>query len=471
MAFPQVESVAPASPAEAAGVRAGDEIRALNGSVPRDVIEYRILADDPVVALELGRRGATVKVVVEKHAGEPLGITVSAAIFDRVTTCDNHCAFCFVSQLPKGMRRSLYVRDDDYRLSFLYGNFTTLTRFSKLDLERVVAERLSPLYVSIHATDPAIRAALLRNRRGATSLRWLARLLEHGIEVHGQVVVCPGVNDGAVLKDTMAGVLERFPTLSSLGVVPLGLSRFCRAGSLRAHTPADAAAVLSVVEDWQARYGAALGRRLVFAADEYYLLAGRSFPEAAAYEGVPQHENGIGMARAFAEAFSAGAARPGGRRKGPFSSLDGAPALGYRAPRRARSTDRSAAGPGPEGREQPVTILTGAYGLAVLRPLLDKAGFAEVETVAVENRFFGGNIGATGLLTFTDLARALRDLPADRRVLVPEVCLSNGRFLDDRVPEDLPRGVEFVAEDGASLRRALAGVGSAAGAVVPGGSK
>jgi putative radical SAM enzyme (TIGR03279 family) len=468
MAFPQVESVAPASPAEAAGVRAGDEIRALNGSVPRDVIEYRILADDPVVALELCRRGATFKVVVDKHAGEPLGIAVSAAIFDRVTRCDNHCAFCFVSQLPKGMRRSLYVRDDDYRLSFLYGNFTTLTRFSESDLERVVAERLSPLYVSIHATDPAIRAALLHNRRGATSLRWLARLLEHGIEVHGQVVVCPGVNDGVVLKDTMAGVLERFPKLSSLGVVPLGLSRFCRGGSLRAHTPAEAAAVLSIVEDWQARYCAALGRRLVFAADEYYLLAGRPFPEATAYEGFPQHENGIGMARAFAEAFSA--VRPGGRTKGPSCSLDGVPSLGYRAPRRSRSTDRSAAGIGPGGREQPVTILTGAYGLAVLRPLLNKAGFADVEVVAVENRFFGGNIGATGLLTFSDLARVLGGLPADRRVLVPEVCLSNGRFLDDRVPEDLPRGVEFVPEDGASLRRALAGVTSAAGAVVPVGS-
>ena len=458
MAFPQVESVAPASPAELAGVEVGDEILALNGSVLRDVIDYQLLADEAVVALELGRRGTTIEVVVEKHAGEPLGIAVSSAIFDRVTTCDNHCAFCFIYQLPKGMRRSLYVKDDDYRLSFLYGNFTTLTRFTELDLERVVTERLSPLYVSIHATDPEVRAQLLRNRRGATSLRWLARLLDEGIEVHGQVVVCPGVNDGAVLEGTMAGILERYPTLASVGVVPLGVSRFSREATMRAHSSDEVAAVLDTVAAWQERCLAALGRQLVFAADEYYLLGRRPFPAAAAYEGFPQHENGIGMARAFAEAFAAGAGRPSGRAGGFFRSVDGAPALGYRAPRAAGPGGGASGGVGSGAHERPVTILTGAYGLQVLRPLLDATGHCDVETVAVANTFFGGNIGVTGLLTSVDLADALARVPAERRVLIPEVCLSNGRFLDGAVPGDLPRAVEFVPEDGASLRRALVGV-------------
>jgi putative radical SAM enzyme (TIGR03279 family) len=457
MAFPQVASIAPQSPAAAAGVEVGDEIRAMNGSQPRDVIDYQLLADDAHVTLELRRGGTSFEVVVEKHAGEPLGISVASAVFDRVMTCDNHCAFCFIRQLPRGMRRSLYVRDDDFRLSFLYGNFTTLTRFTELDLERIVSERLSPLYVSIHATDPVVRAKLLGNRRGATSLRWLAQLLDHGIDVHGQVVVCPGVNDGAVLEDTMAGILERFPGLTSLGVVPVGVSRFSRAASVRAHTADEVTAVLDTVGAWQERFSAALGRRLVFAADEYYLLAGRAFPEAACYEGFPQHENGIGMAAAFAAAFRAGAGHHRDRTGGFFRSVDGAPALGYRA-RHAPVKGEAAAGMvGDPPATRPVTILTGVYGREVLRPLLDEAGFGDVTMVGVANTFFGGNIGVTGLLTFADLARVLADLPGDGRVLLPAVCLSNGRFLDGGVPEDLPRAVEVIAEDGASLRRVLAG--------------
>jgi putative radical SAM enzyme (TIGR03279 family) len=455
MAFPQVEGVAPGSPAEAAGVRAGDEIQSVNGNRLRDVIDYHLAADDAVVTLELSWAGGVREVVVEKHAGEPLGISISAAIFDRVTTCDNHCAFCFIHQLPRGMRRSLYVKDDDYRLSFLYGNFTTLTRFTELDLERVVTERLSPLYVSIHATDPTVRAAMLRNRRGATSLRWLARLLDHGIEVHGQIVVCPGVNDGAVLSDTLAGILERFSRLATVGVVPLGVSRFSHEPSMRAHTRAEAAAVVECVEEWQGRFAATLGRRLVFAADEYYLLAGRTFPEPACYEGFALHENGIGMVAAFAEAFRADTGRRPPGADSFFRFIDGAPALGYRAARTAAPGDSGGVGPGSP--PAPLTILTGAYGNQVLRPVLDAAGFGNVETVAVENTFFGGNIAVAGLLTFADLARSAACVPAGRRVLAPEVCLSNGRFLDGGRPEDLPRAVEFVAEDGDSLFRALTG--------------
>ena len=188
---------------------------------------------------------------VSKEPGEPLGVEVASAVFDRVRTCDNHCEFCFIHQLPKGMRRSLSLKDDDYRLSFLYGNFTTLTRFTEMDLERVLTERLSPLFVSIHATDPDVRADLLRNRRGATSLRWLQALLDGGIEVHGQVVVCPGRNDGAILDDTLAGVLDRYPELATVACVPLGVSRFSHEAAMRPHTVEEAAAVCETVEQWQ----------------------------------------------------------------------------------------------------------------------------------------------------------------------------------------------------------------------------
>ncbi|MFZ0170205.1 MAG: PDZ domain-containing protein, partial [Acidimicrobiales bacterium] len=210
MPLPRVVAVADPSPASRAGLLPGDEIRSMNGQVPRDVIEYQLIADEPIVDLDVSRGGLDLSLSVEKAAGEPLGAEIASALFDQVRTCDNHCEFCFIYQLPKGMRKSLYLKDDDYRLSFLYGNFTTLTRFTEADLERVIDQHLSPLYVSIHATDPEVRSRMLRNRRGALSLRWLRLLLDHDIEVHGQVVVCPGVNDAAVLHETLAGVLDRF---------------------------------------------------------------------------------------------------------------------------------------------------------------------------------------------------------------------------------------------------------------------
>src|SRR5256714_6385814 len=199
----RVVTVAPGSPAASAGIQAGDEVLALNGEAVRDVIRYQLQADEPVVELEVRRGGLEQLAVVEKPAGAPLGLELDSPVFDRVQTCDNHCEFCFIYQLPKGMRRSLYLKDDDYRLSFLYGNFTTLTRFTEADLERVILEGLSPLHVSIHATDPEVRARMLRNRRGRPPLRWLRALLDAEVTVHGQVVVCPGINDGDVLADTL----------------------------------------------------------------------------------------------------------------------------------------------------------------------------------------------------------------------------------------------------------------------------
>src|SRR3954470_15331717 len=244
----RVVAVAPGSPAADAGLLPGDELLTLNGEMVRDVIRYQIQADEPRVELEVRRGGLEQFVIVEKRAGAPLGLDLASAVFDRVRTCDNHCPFCFIYQLPPNMRKSLSVKDDDYRLSFLYGNFTTLTRFTEADLERVITERLSPLYVSIHATDPDVRAAMLRNRRGATSLRWLQALLEHDIEVHGQVVVCPGINDGDVLADTLVGVLDRYAALASLAVVPLGVSRHATESAMRPHTTAEAERVVDLVE-------------------------------------------------------------------------------------------------------------------------------------------------------------------------------------------------------------------------------
>jgi putative radical SAM enzyme (TIGR03279 family) len=471
MSSPRVVAVEPGSPAERAGLRPGDELLTLNGEAPRDVIRYRVLADEAVVDLDVRRGGLERAVRVEKRAGEPLGAEVHSALFDRVRTCDNHCPFCFIYQLPPGMRKSLYLKDDDYRLSFLYGNFTTLTRFTEADLERIIDEGLGPLYVSIHATDPDLRARLLRNRRGATSLRWLRLLLDHGVEVHGQVVVCPGVNDGAALDDTFLGVLDRFPELASVGVVPLGVSAHNTEPDMRAHAAGEASAVLAAIDRWQGTFTDVLGRRMVFAADEYYLMAGRAFPEADEYEGFPQHENGIGMARTFyAEVdatLSGRRAEPVGApavaRGGFFQWVDGAPAEGYRSPRREGAVGLSLGGNGAGeddgGRVAEVALLTGEYGARVLEPVLPalaEAAGRPVRALPVRNRLFGGNIAVTGLLAGGDVAAVLEaEPPVGVRYLLPDVTLSRGMFLDGSSPGDLPRMVEVVGTGGDALVEAL----------------
>ncbi|WP_420453747.1 DUF512 domain-containing protein [Ilumatobacter sp.] len=479
---PMVVSVAPGSPADLLGVREGDEIVRVNGEVPRDVIEWQMATDEAEVDLDVRRGAVELSIEVDKAAGSPLGIEVSSAVFDRVRTCDNHCEFCFIYQLPKGMRRSLYLKDDDYRLSFLYGNFTTLTRFTESDLERVVTERLSPLHVSIHATDPDVRSAMLKNDRGAMSLRWLRALLDHGITVRGQVVVCPGVNDGAVLEATMAGILDRFPELDSVAVVPLGISRFNGEDAMRAHTLDEARRVVDTVAEWQDVFRATLGRRMVHAADEYYLMAQREFPDADRYEGFHMHEDGIGMARTFQAEFDGDAFDATGPRRGFFAAVDAPPnPTEYTALRSSTgpggsSTDASTPpscdtattfDPSPGAAvSSPVTlsprrtaavgVLTGTLGAQVIEPLVESLGRDDVRVIPVGNEFFGGNTGVTGLMTGADVARVLADQPTGHRYLLPDVCLSDeGRFLDGVTTDDLPRPVEVVETDGIALRRAL----------------
>ena len=428
---------------------------------------------------------------------------LNSAVFNKVTTCDNHCEFCFIHQLPRGMRRSLYLKDDDYRLSFLYGNFTTLTRFTELDYERVITECLSPLYVSIHATNPDVRAAILQNRRGAMSLRWLRMLLNAGIEVHGQVVLCPGVNDGDVLVDTLIGVLDRFSELRTLCVVPLGVSKFNRQARMRLHTQSEACAVLDTVHRWQQIFLENLGRRLVYAADEYYIMCGRDFPPVDHYDGVDMQEDGIGMARTFEREFTEVRSEITTPRSGFFSWVDGAPADGYRAPTQSQFSTQQRVISSTQAQtvstqavnvrstrhvnvrstmptmrtqtkrtpnvhtsnghtsnmripnRQPVALLTGVLGAHIIKPLVMSIGRDDVRVLPVENRFFGGNIGVTGLMTGSDLVRVLTDEPDGHKYLLPDVCLSRGQFLDGMSPADLPKPVEIIPTHGRALHDAL----------------
>ncbi|MDJ0791209.1 MAG: DUF512 domain-containing protein [Acidimicrobiia bacterium] len=430
MSLPTVLEVLPGTPAHDAGIAIGDGLVAVNGVVPNDVIEYQQLVDDADPVFELERDGQRYSAVISKPDGAPTGIRLNASIFDRVQTCDNHCDFCFIYQLPPGMRKSLYLKDDDYRLSFLYGNFTTLTRFTELDLARVIEERLGPLYVSIHATDPSVRAGMLRNPRGATSLRWLDALLAHDVAVHGQIVLCPGVNNGPVLERTLAEAILRFPGLASVGIVPLGLSRYNKEDHLRVHTADEARTDLDIIHYWQDRALETLGRRVFQASDELYIAAGVPIPPATDYELFPQHENGIGMVRTFYDEIAvleSGNASTAPIVTGEWRSMPAAPSEGYRAVR------HDAADPTPE--PGPIAILTGAYGAAVIEPVLDRlealAG-VPLRVLHVENRFFGGNTAVAGLMVGEDIKRALAaDTEAAGAYVVPDVALSGDVFLDD----------------------------------------
>lgn len=430
MSLPTILEVVPGTPAELSGLVAGDELVSINGLVPNDVIEYQQLVDDADPVFLLRRNGVDVETVVVKEDGAAIGLRLGSSIFDRVQTCDNHCSFCFIYQLPPGMRKSLYLKDDDYRLSFLYGNFTTLTRFTELDLARIVEDRLGPLYVSIHATDPDIRADMLRNRRGATSLRWLEALLENGITVHGQIVLCPDINNGTVLDRTLAEVLTRFPRLETVGIVPLGLSKFNSEADLRIHTAAEAARDLEVVDFWQRQALRMVGRRIFQASDELYVTASHEVPPTEAYEGFQQHENGIGMVRALYDEIDRlehGSSSTSPIVTGEWRSMPAAPAEGYRAVRHT-SDD-------PEADIGPLVVLTGRYGGTVLEPVrarLERLAERSIRLLEVPNDFFGGNTAVAGLMVGEDIITAItNDHQAVGAYVIPDVALSGDTFIDD----------------------------------------
>ena len=455
----RITAVTVDSPADQAGLRAGDVVAMVNDRPIRDIIDWHHAVDEAHVALRIDRGGMFVDFDIEKAAGEPLGVEIASAVFDRVQTCDNHCSFCFIYQLPKGLRRSLYLKDDDYRLSFLYGNFTTLTRFTEMDLERVVDQRLSPLHVSIHDADPWGRSAMLRNDRGSMSLRWLCALLDQGISVRGQIVLCPGVNDAEVLARTCAGILDRFADLEAVAVVPLGLSRFNPEADLRVHTADEAAASLAVIDKWRTVARETVGHPMFWASDELYLLAGAAMPAATEYGEFPMYEDGIGIVSCFQEEFLGRRTSPLGPTSGFFASVDGAAAAGYRAERMPANPAgdtglrpvklRSRAASPVRGR---TAILTGEYAAPVLSELV--AG-SDVLVIPVRNDFFGGNTAVAGLMVGEDIARVMRDHPDIDDFLLPDVCLSEGRFLDGTTPADLPGNVTVVPTDGVALRRIL----------------
>jgi len=417
--------------AQRAGLRPGDCIARLNGAAPQDVLDLEMAAADGAFSLTVLRDGHPLDLVVEPRAGEWHGISLG---YDGLgappRVCRNRCRFCFVDQVPAGLRPALSVKDDDYRLSFLHGNFTTLTNLDEDDLARIVRLRLSPLYVSLHAWDDEARVRLM-GRAAAGSRAALERLAAAGLELHLQVVFCPGWNDGRVLAQTVERTAA-LPGVADLGIVPVSLAL---EGDLRRVTPDDAAAVLAAVEQWQDRYREECGVAFVHAADEFHLLCGRTPPASDAPE---QYENGIGMAASFAEE-AAGLA----------------------------SARRSAAGRRRPGAERPragaVRILCGALAEPVIARaagMLTAAFDLPVRAFPVENRLFGPHVTVTGLLGGKEVLDALHDdsLAQDEWLVAPRVFLPAelGRTLDDVGEDELAAACGGRLALAESLRQAFA---------------
>jgi putative radical SAM enzyme (TIGR03279 family) len=416
----RVADVRPDSIAAELELQPGDLLLAINGRPVPDHIAYRFAIAEEEITLDVARGDEVWQFEIEKDADEDLGLVFDADLFDGMRRCQNDCVFCFESQMPDGMRAALSDRDDDFRLSFLHGNFVTLTNLRAADLARIVRDRLTPLFVSVHATDPAVRRRMMRYRKGLDVRDQLRQLGDAGIQVHAQIVLCPGWNDGAVLARTLDDLAALHPTVLSVGVVPVGLTAHRPAGpEVRAVTPDDARAALAAIGARQDTNLAALGTRLVFAADEFYLAAGQDVPPAEAYEGYPQRENGIGLARLFLDELA-----------------------GMRLPRGSRR----------------VTLVTGTLAAPLLQALaarLCRAGYT-AEVVAVPNAFYGGGVSVAGLLTGRDIRAALAGRDLDLLFLPATTLNADGCFLDDLTPADLGHPAHFCAgprEVSAILRR------------------
>ncbi len=416
-----IDAVRPGSLGDELGLRPGDRVVAIDGKQLQDAVDFQFYAAEDAIALKVVRDGETTVYDIEKHPDEDLGIGFQDAAFDGVRICNNACFFCFLKGNPKGLRKTLYVKDDDYRLSFFHGNFVTLTNLTDPDWARLEEQRLSPLNVSVHATEPELRRYMLGNKSAPDICDQLRRLGGIGIEANTQVVLCPGVNDGDALRRTIDDLSALYPTVRTISVVPVGatstaeerIARGLHADEVEGCSPEHARAVMDLVAPYQRCFRREHGTTLVYLADEYYLAAGARLPASRQYDGFAQFENGIGMAR---------------------SLLDD-----WRRARRAL-----AARPVAANGMQRISLICAT----LIAPLLEGIG-AEFEAATgiattvhpISNAFFGPRVNVSGLLVAGDFETQLHGNDLGDLAVLPRYALdyTGSRFLDDGTPAELQR--------------------------------
>lgn len=436
MSLTKIRSVDPDSPARRAGVRIGETLTEVNGHPIVDVLDYKFHTYDPRLILKLKEENGRERTVrVRKAEGEDLGLNFETYLMDRARSCVNRCIFCFVDQMPPGMRETLYFKDDDARLSFLMGNYITLTNLSRRELQRIMDLHISPVNISVHATDPELRASLLKNHRAGECLSIMEQFARAGITMNCQVVSCPSINDGPALDRTLRELGGLYPAVNSVAVVPVGVTRF-REGlcPIAPYTPAQAAEVIGQVERFADAFRREHGTALAWCSDEFYLIAGRDLPEKGYYEDLAQLENGVGMLRL----------------------LQGQAALALE--------DLE-----PDVAPSPFSIATGMSAAPFLQEIVDrtreKCGNIKGMVYPIRNRFFGETITVSGLITGRDLIEQLRGRDLGARLLLPANMLRTGEqvFLDDVTVEQVEAalGVPVIpveADSGFDLVNAILGL-------------
>ncbi len=407
----EIEKVIPDSPAHVAGIMAGDTIISINGHRIHDVIDFIFHSSEEEMTVVTQRKDKKATFTVSPGEGQKSGIELMPF---KIRTCTNRCIFCFVSQLPKGLRKTLYVKDEDYRMSFLYGNYITLTNLTAQDRKRIARQRLSPLYLSVHSTSKAVRNTMLGNPKASDVLKDIGFFKEQKIRMHCQIVLCPGFNDGKELDRTIRDLYKFYPYVSSIAVVPVGLTSHRKtAPKLKAVEKEDAVKALELIDSFQKRFLKKHGESIVYGADELYIKAEEEFKPLREYGDLPQIENGIGMVPLFLH--------------------------------QAKKVKI----PQAKGRKRLVTF-TGTSFYPYLSRFIDrfkKAGI-DIEASAVENTFFGRSVTVTGLLTGRDIMKSLSEVvKKDDTLLVPDVVMKEGDqvFLDNVALHDLEDILEIKA--------------------------
>ncbi|MBR1471630.1 MAG: DUF512 domain-containing protein [Lachnospiraceae bacterium] len=427
--------IEPGSIAEELEIEAGDELVEVNGQPIEDIFDFQFLCMDEYLEVLIRKPdGEEWLLEIDKEADEDLGLVFDDGLMDECRSCRNRCIFCFIDQMPRGMRKTLYFKDDDTRLSFLQGNYVTLTNLSDHDIERIIRYRMEPINISIQTMNPALRVEMLKNPKAGESLKRLDELFEAGIQMNGQIVLCKGVNDGEELRYSIEQMMKYLPLLQSVSVVPVGLTKYRdKLYPLQPFEKADAEAVIDLIESYQQKAYAEHGLHFIHASDEWYLTAERTLPEEARYDGYLQLENGVGMLRLLTEEV-----------------------------RQAIPEYAAQNGTAQSGR---VCIATGKSAYATIRTLADAVVQTfpgiEAEVRMIRNDFFGERITVSGLITGQDLVAQLQGTDLGEAVLIPQNMLRAGEevFLDDmtlsEVRDALQRPVVVVKSSGMDFVRAV----------------